>query len=81
MGFLFLPKITSDEERSPSVVSSHGHPGDEKAIHDTTHPSADQRSEEAGESTFDKYAQAGVKRVQALATVWTKSSLIAAYAL
>ncbi|KAK5940428.1 hypothetical protein PMZ80_006843 [Knufia obscura] len=80
MGFLFLPKITSSEERSPSITSNTAPPQDEKTVHGTTRPAEDQLSEEAGQSAFDKETQAGVKRVQALATVWSKSSLIAAYA-
>lgn len=52
--------------------------GDEKdAPNATSRASAQAASEEA----IDADAQAGVQRMQALATVWSRSTLIAAYVM
>lgn len=48
----------------------------EKGVHTTTKPDDTQR---IGADNIDGDAQRGVQRMQALATVWTRSNLIAAY--
>ncbi|KAF7556922.1 hypothetical protein G7Z17_g992 [Cylindrodendrum hubeiense] len=64
------------------AVSSHSDENIEKnpdtGIHDV---GSDSKFKQDGEETIDTEAQAGVQKVEAIATVWSKTSLIVAYVL
>ncbi|CAM1509772.1 Fc.00g001070.m01.CDS01 [Cosmosporella sp. VM-42] len=52
--------------------------GQDTAIHDVAH---DSNSAQDGEESVDKEVQAGVQKVEAITTVWTKTDVIIAYIL
>jgi hypothetical protein len=76
MGFLNLSKSQPDDKVAP-VVENSGVPVDsEKGAHLQTPSEKDQDGE-----GLSNNAQAGVKAIEAAATVWTKYHLIGAYVM
>lgn len=73
-------KIRGIKSATPSSSDLDSHtaqPKDDKDVQTTSQTSIDTVPEES----LDRDAQIGIRRIQALATVWSKSNLIAAYTL
>lgn len=74
---LKLGRGKSSSHSSSDIDSQDSPAGKEKGVQATSQIPTDIASDEA----LDQDAQAGVQRMQALATVWSKSNLIAAYVM
>ena len=78
----FFPKMTaSAEDVSTSELRAQSRDNGDMKFAQTTSISADRASSESEDACIDKEAQTGVQRVQALASIWSRSNLIAAYLL